>query len=181
MQPPTASRHAQVSALAVSIVAAVLAAIAVFTGLPAPAHARGVSLREADRWAKRTYVQLASRRITFTAVIRRVITAADGSTITAAAAVRRQSADGTGQIVLLFRGHGFLGWTSAYETLRLQLTAAGTRIVVHYGVFRGNDPFCCPSSTKRVVYRWNGTRVIASGQPLLIYGRRGERLHLAGS
>ena len=62
MQPPTASRHAQVRALTVSIVAAALAAIAVFTGLPAPAHARGVSLREADRWAKRTHVQLASDR-----------------------------------------------------------------------------------------------------------------------
>jgi hypothetical protein len=35
------------------------------------------------------------------------------------------------------------------------LTAAG-QIVVRYGVYRGNDPFCCPLSLKRIVYRWNG-------------------------
>lgn len=148
-------------------------------GMAGVARARGVPLPTADRWAARTYVSDPSGRVAFEATVRRVITAADGSTITAVAAVRRQSADGTGQIVLLFRGSRFLGWASAFESLRLGLGAAGTRIVVRYGVYTGNDPFCCPSSKKRIVYRWNGHRITASGTPPLAYGRRGERLHLA--
>jgi hypothetical protein len=65
--------------------------------------------------------------------------------------VRRQSADGTGQIVLLFRNGNFLGWDSAYESMRLRLSATGTRIVVRYAVCRGDDPFCCPSGRARRV------------------------------
>jgi hypothetical protein len=137
-----------------------------------------VTLRTADRWARRTYVNDPLGRVNFQALHRRVVTAADGSTITAVAAVRRQSADGTGQTVLFFRGGRFLGWDSAFESLRLRLTVA-RRIVVRYGVYRGNDPFCCPSGFKRITYRWNGRRLVASGTPPLSYGQRGQRLHLA--
>jgi hypothetical protein len=161
-----------------AVVAALLAAALLAVGVPAPALARGVTLESADRWAARTFVNDQSGRVTFQALHRRVITAADGSTITAVAAVRRQSADGTGQIVLFFRGRRFLGWDSAFESLRLRVIAA-RQIVIRYGVYRGNDPFCCPSAFKRITYRWNGRRIVASGTPPLSYGRRGQRLHLA--
>jgi hypothetical protein len=161
------------------LLAAALLAAALLAGwAPTRALARGVTLQSADRWAARTFVNDPSGRVTFEALHRHVITAGDGSTITAVAAVRRQSADGTGQIVLFFRGGRFLGWDSAFESLRLRLTAA-RHIVVRYGVYRGNDPFCCPSGVRRITYRWNGRRIVASGTPPLSYGRRGQRLHLA--
>ena len=51
---------------------------------------------------------------------------------------------------------------------------------MRYGVYKGNDPFCCASSYRTVRYRWNGARIVADGQPPLTYGRRLDRLHLAG-
>jgi hypothetical protein len=85
--------------------------------------------------------------------------AGDGSTITAFGAVL-DSADGTGQIVLA-------------------VATSGHSIAVVYGGYKGNDPFCCPSSKKTVRYRWNGSRIVADGTPPLVYGRKGSRLHLA--
>jgi hypothetical protein len=156
----------------------ILTVLAATLPLPGVTQARGVTLERADRWAARTYVTDPSGRVNFQAVGRRVVTA-DGSTITAVGTLRRQSADGTGEVVLFFRGGAFLGWASAYESLRLALSAAGTRIVVRYAAYTGNDPFCCPSGTKRVVYRWNGSRITASDTRPLAFGRRGQRLHLA--
>jgi hypothetical protein len=159
------------------IIGAVLV-IAVSAGAT-PALAGGPTRPLAARYAKRTYVNDPNlgRRHFGLIGSRETVTAADDSTISAFAAVL-DSADGTGQIVLLFRGRRFLGWASAYDTLRLSLSASGTTIRVRYGVFRGNDPFCCPSSLRTVSYRWNGSRIVASGQPPSIYGRHGTRLHL---
>jgi LppP/LprE lipoprotein len=89
------------------------------------------------------------------------------------------SADGTGQIVLLFRGNRFLGWASAYDTVHLGVGRSGSSIAVRYGVFSGNDPFCCPHAIKTVRYRWNGRRIVADGTPPRSYGRKGNRLHLS--
>lgn len=161
---------------------ALLASLLVVLCTTTVADARGVSLRAAQRYAHRTYVNDPTLgRRTFDARYRRTVRASDGSTITAAEATLHDSGDGSGQIVLLFRGTRFLGWASAFDTLHLALSASGSSIVVRYGVYRGRDPFCCPSSTKRVVYRYRGGRIVASGAPPRIFGRRGNRLHLAGS
>ena len=143
--------------------------------------AAGPSRRVASRYAHRTYVVQpgAGRRHFALAGPRRAVRAADGSTITAFGAVLADSGDGTGQIVLLFRGRRFLGWASAFDTVRLVVSTSGRRIFVTYGVFRGNDPFCCPSSRRTVAYRWVRGRIVADGTPPRIYGRRGDRLHLA--
>jgi hypothetical protein len=146
-----------------------------------PATAAGPSRATAQRYAHRTYVNdpsLGRRRFAL-AGPRATAHAADGSTITAFGIVLADSGDGTGQAVLLFRGVRFLGWASAYDTLHLGVSGAGSSIRVRYGVYRGNDPFCCPSSTKTVRYRWAHGRIVADGTPPLIYGRRGTRLHLA--
>jgi hypothetical protein len=95
--------------------------------------------------------------------------------------VLADSGDGTGQAVELFRGRRFLGWASAYDTVHLSVSERGRAIAVRYGVYRGNDPFCCPSATKTVHYRWNGSRIVADKAPPLIYGHRGNRLHLGGA
>ena len=143
--------------------------------------AAGPSRRVASRYAHRTYVVQpgAGRRISRSPAHGARSRAADGSTITAFGAVLADSGDGTGQIVLLFRGGRFLGWASAFDTVRLAVSSSGRRILVTYGVFRGNDPFCCPSSRRTVAYRWARGRIVADGTPPRIYGRRGDRLHLA--
>jgi hypothetical protein len=109
---------------------------------------------------------------------RATVRATDGSTITAFGLVLADSGDGTGQAVLLFRGTHFLGWASSRDTLHLSVGHRGDSITVRYGAYRGSDPFCCPSSFRTIRYRWNGKRIVASGDPPLVYGRRGDRLHL---
>ncbi len=108
------------------------------------------------------------------------VTASDGSTISAFSLLLADSGDGTGQAVLLFRGTKFLGWASDRLAMRLTVAAAGNQIAVKYGDFQGNDPSCCPSSTKTISYSWNGSRIVADGDPPLAYGKPGDRLHLAG-
>ncbi|MEA2271316.1 MAG: LppP/LprE lipoprotein [Solirubrobacteraceae bacterium] len=143
------------------------------------AGAAGPSRHVADRYAKRTYIVQAGARRTFSLTgPRATVRASDGSTITAFGMVLADSGDGTGQAVLLFRGAHFLGWASTFDALHLSVGHQGNAITVRYGVYRGNDPFCCPSSFKTVRYRWNGRRIVASADPPLTYGRRGDRLHL---
>lgn len=148
--------------------------------MPAAAGAAVPSHAAAKRFAARTYiVQFGHRRKFAVAGPRHTVRAADGSRISAWAMVLADSGDGTGQAVELFRGRHFLGWASAYDTLHLRVARHGHAIGVRYGVYRGNDPFCCPSSTRTVHYRWNGSRIVADGRPPKIYGHRGNRLHLA--
>jgi LppP/LprE lipoprotein len=135
---------------------------------------------EANGYARRTYVvqQQLGRRVFKVAGPGVTVTAADGSQITGFGAVLADSGDGTGQAVLLFRGERFLGWASDRLAIRLSVEGDGDAIAVRYGSFQGDDPFCCPSSKKTVRYTWNGSRVVADGDPPLAYGKQGDRLHL---
>jgi hypothetical protein len=158
----------------------VLAALVLVAAFPAAASAAGPSKATAKRYAHRTYiVQFHHRRPFALAGRRHAVRARDGSLITAFPMILADSGDGTGQAVELFRGHRFLGWASAYDTVALRLSAHRRAIAVRYGVYRDDDPFCCPSSTKTVRYRWNGSRIVADGTPPLIFGHHGDRLHLA--
>lgn len=160
------------AAIVLGVTAAALAA--------APALAAGPSRSLAQRYAHRTYINQPplGRRVYHVEGPREAFTAADGSTITAFGAVL-DSADGTGEIVLLFRNLRFLGWASAFDAVHLSVKRSGRSIAVTYGVYSGNDPFCCPHARKTVHYGWNGHRITADGQPPLAYGTRGNRLHLA--
>jgi LppP/LprE lipoprotein len=145
-----------------------------------PAASAPPSRASAEQYARRTYVvqpQLGKRvfRVEGPAAS---VTAADGSLITGYGVVLADSGDGTGQAVLLFRGSKFLGWASAHLAIRLSVRGSGGEIAVEYGDFQGNDPLCCPPSTKTVRYSWNGTRVVADGDPPLSYGKLGDQLHL---
>jgi hypothetical protein len=147
----------------------------------AGAEPQAVARDEAERYARRTYVvqpQL-GRRVFAVSGPGVAVTAADGSRITAFGALLADSGDGTGQAVLLFRGARFLGWASDRLAVRLRVEREGSDIAVRYGVFQGNDPLCCASSTRTVRYSWNGTRVVADGDPPLSYGKPGDRLRLA--
>jgi hypothetical protein len=145
-----------------------------------PALAAAPSRSLGQRYAHRTYINdpALGRRVFHLDTPRLSFTAADGSTISAWGAVL-DSADGTGEIVLLFRNLKFLGWASAFDTVHLSVKTSGKAIAVTYGVYSGNDPFCCPHARKTIRYRWNGHRIVACGEAPLIYGRRGNRLHLA--
>jgi hypothetical protein len=149
----------------------------------AAAAAPGPSRALASAYAARTYVDDPGLgRRTFALIGHSAVArAADGTTLTAFGMVLADSGDGTGQAVLLFDGTRFLGWGSAYEALHLNVAASGSAVRVRYGVYRGNDPFCCPSSTKTVHYRYRGGKIVADGAPPLIYGKHGPRLHLASS
>jgi hypothetical protein len=160
--------------------AAALAGLLAVVCAPA-ASAAGPTRATAARYAARTYVVDAGRHRPFALIgAGQTVRAADGSTITGFGMVLADSGDGTGQAVLLFRGTRFLGWASAFDALHLSVGASGRAIVVTYGVYSGDDPFCCPSSRRAVRYRWTGRRIAASANPPLIYGRRGSRLHLVG-
>jgi hypothetical protein len=163
--------RALVTACALALPACLLAAPS--------AGANGPSRATAQRYAHRTYIVQTGKRRSFSlAGPRATVRAGDGSTITAFGMVLSDSGDGTGQAVLLFRGARFLGWAAGRDTLHLSVGHRGDAITVRYGAYRGNDPFCCPSSFKTVRYRWNGKRIVAGGDPPLVYGRRGDRLHL---
>jgi hypothetical protein len=156
------------------------AAVAAATAAAPAALAAGPSRATAQRYAHRTYVNdssLGRRRFEIIGP-RATAHAADGSTITAFAMVLADSGDGTGQAVELFRETRFLGWASAFDTVHLSVSGSGTTIRVRYGVYTGNDPFCCPSSKKTIRYRWTGGRIKADGTPPKIYGKNGSRLHL---
>jgi LppP/LprE lipoprotein len=151
------------------------------TLVPATASATTTSRAVAQAFAHRTYVNDPSlgRRHFKLEGGARFATASDGSTIAAFGMVLATSGDGSGQAVLLFRDGRFLGWASAFETLHLSVSSNGSAIKVRYGAYKGNDPFCCPSSFKTIRYRWTGGRIVASGVPPLIFGKRGSRLHLS--
>jgi hypothetical protein len=158
------------------------------TTMPAPARTQpnapptaSPSVADAQRFAHRTYVvqPSAGKRVFEVNGPAARVTAADGSLISAFAMVLADSGDGTGQAVLLFRGRRFLGWASDHMAVRLSVSAAARDVAVKYGAFRGKDPLCCPSSTKTVDYSWNGSRIVADGDPPLVYGKRGDQLHLS--
>jgi hypothetical protein len=159
---------------------ALIAGLVLALALPAAAEAAGPSHAAGKRYAKRTYiVQGGAHRRYALEGRRHAVTAADGSRITAWAILPHDSGDGTGQAVLLFRNRHFLGWASAFASVHLAVGTSGRAIAVRYGVYSGNDPFCCPHAMRTIDYRWNGRRIVASGTPPLAYGSRGPRLHLA--
>jgi hypothetical protein len=146
----------------------------------AAAQASGPSHASAKRYAHRTYIDQSGTHRRFALQGgRHAITAKDGSRITAWNIVLADSGDGSGEAVILFRGRRFLGWASAFASVHLAVHARGRAIRVVYGVYSGNDPFCCPHATKTIGYRWNGSRIVASATPPRAYGSRGPRLHLA--
>jgi hypothetical protein len=159
---------------------ALIAVLALLLSVPAVAEAAGPSHAAGKRYAKRTYIVQGGVHRRYALDGRRhAFTAADGSRITAWAILPADSGDGTGQAVLLFRNRHFLGWASAFASVHLSVSASRRAIDVRYGVYSGNDPFCCPHATRTIAYRWNGSRIVAGGTPPKAYGSRGPRLHLA--
>jgi hypothetical protein len=103
----------------------------------------------------------------------------DQSTITAFTA-GLASADGTGDIVLLFHNNSFVGWAGNRMAVNIAEIKVGHRsILVRYAVYRGRDPICCPSGFKTISYRWNGAKIVASAQQPRAWGKVGLRLHLS--
>jgi hypothetical protein len=117
------------------------------------------------------------RRFSLRGQIPRTVKADDGSLFTAFQATI-DSADGTGDIVLLFDEQTFVGWASNRVAGNLILGRRGNRILVRYFVYKGRNSICCPSGKKAITYRWTGSGVAASGKPPLIFGSVGQRLHL---
>lgn len=147
------------------------------------ASAAGPSRAVAQSYAHRSYVvdgSLGQRRFALTGP-KATARGSDGSTLTAFGMVLADSGDGTGQAVLLFRGTRFLGWASDRLQLHLSVSGAGQAISVKYGAYSGDDPFCCPSKTKVVHYRYRGGKIVADATPPLVFGHRGSKLHLASS
>ena len=110
--------------------------------------------------------------------------AADGSTLSAFQATLN-SADGTGDIVLLFDELHFVGYASNRMAVNLALgrrrDSAGDSILVRYGIYRSRDAFCCPSGFRGITYRWDGRSIVASGNPpKRAFGELMPLLHRSG-
>jgi hypothetical protein len=148
-----------------------------------PAAAPGPSRSTALEYAKRSYLVLSHfGNVPFRLGAERSVTAEDGSTITAYVITSNPggTADSFYAAVMFFRDRTFLGWASSREEMALTLEpSAGRAIRVEYPIWRKGDATCCPSGRKLISYSWDGSRLVASGQPPLIYGEPGALLHLA--
>jgi hypothetical protein len=106
--------------------------------------------------------------------------AGDGSTFTGFQATL-DSADGTGDIVLLFDEEHFVGWASNRMAANLVLGRRGNKILVRYAVYRPRNSTCCAASHKAVTYEWNGSGVSVAGRPpTRAFGEGLPRLHMSG-
>lgn len=172
---------ADMSMVRPALAALAATALGAVAALPAAASAAGPSRAVAQSYAHRSYVvdgTLGKRRFALTGP-KAIARGSDGSTITAFGMVLADSGDGTGQAVLLFRGSRFLGWASDRLQLHLRVSGSGQAITVKYGAYSGDDPFCCPSKTKAVHYRYRGGKIVADASPPLVFGKRGSKLHLS--
>jgi hypothetical protein len=109
------------------------------------------------------------------------VRATDGSTFTGFQATL-DSADGTGDIVLLFDELHFVGWASDRMAADLVLGRRGNKILIRYAVYRPRNAICCPASRKAVTYGWNGAGVAVAGRPpTRAFNESLPRLHMSGS
>jgi LppP/LprE lipoprotein len=158
-----------------------LIALAGVVGMPQVAYAGAAASRaEAQDYAARTYIvdPYLGRRYFEVYGKRQVVTASDGSRFAAFRMILNDTGDGTGQAVELFRNRHFVGYASNRDTGKIfGLSGSVHTIRVKYAVYSGNDANCCPSSSKTVRYRWDGSRVVHSDSAPLIFGMRGDRLH----
>ena len=171
---------------AVVRVAAIVASTGLGIAAPAAAvaaAAQGPSRTTALEYAKRSYLVLASfGKVPFTLGTKRSVTAEDGSTITAYVITSNPggTADSFYAAVIFSRNRTFLGWASSREEMSLTLEpSSGRAIRVKYPIWKKGDETCCPSGDELISYSWNGSRLLASGLPPLIYGEPGALLHLA--
>ena len=144
--------------------------------------APGPSRSTASSYAKRTYIVVAGvGNVQFKLGTEKSVTANDGSTITAFSITNDYggTADSAHAAVMFFRAAGFLGWASSRAAMFLTLEpSSGSAIRVSYPIWTASDPTCCPSGTEVVSYGWNGSRIVASAQPPMIFGKPGTKLHL---
>jgi hypothetical protein len=105
------------------------------------------------------------------------VKADDGSLFTGFSATLA-SADGTGDIVLLFDEERFVGWASNRMTANLGLARRGNALLVRYAVYRNRDAICCPSGVRSIAYRWDGSRVVHHGTPPTSFGETNPLLHI---
>jgi len=158
-------------------------------GIAAPAlgqqlaTAAGPSRATALLDAQRTYIVVDGvGHVPFKLGPQKSVSAKDGSTITAYVITNDYggTADSAHAAVLLFRDATFLGWASSRAASFVTLEpSSGNAIRVRYPIWKGNDPTCCPSGSALISYSWNGSRIVANGDPPLIYGEPGFLLHLS--
>lgn len=107
------------------------------------------------------------------------VKADDGSLLTAFQATLA-SADGTGDIVLLFDEENFVGWASNRMAANSAPARRGNAILVRYAIYRHRDAICCPSGFKTITYRWDGSAIVRGGKPPRAFGEVGPPLHMEG-
>lgn len=77
------------------------------------------------------------------------------------------SGDGTGQGVFFWHNRSYIGMASRYVTdpvKRIEAPQPGVIVVVFYG-YKKWDARCCPTNPLvRVVFRWNGRRLVVFGR-----------------
>lgn len=180
----TVKPRRQGAAAAIVVLIAASFALAV---TPARAEVDFNALRaKASRYAEATYIiahgfgkhhRRHKRRFHLFEQDSYTVKADDGSLFTAFQATLA-SADGTGDIVLLFDEEEFVGWASNRIAANSAPARRGNAILVRYAVYRGRDAICCPSGFKEITYRWDGSRVIRGGVPPRAFGEVGPLLHL---
>jgi hypothetical protein len=63
-----------------------------------------------------------------------------------------------------FVGNRSVGYDSTVGSSRLKLVTSGKHsVTLAYGVFAPGDKLCCPSSTTKVKFKWNGSALLPQG------------------
>jgi hypothetical protein len=86
--------------------------------------------------------------------------------LTAAVGVRSGTGDGGGQVVFFWHDGTFIGWNSNHQSFKLGIEAAGTAsIQVTYLYLNPGEAACCATGQASVTYHWDGSQLLASGDP----------------
>jgi LppP/LprE lipoprotein len=91
-----------------------------------------------------------------------------GKTLYAVLGICEGSADGHCQKVFFFLDDRYLGTDtkSPSNEIKSEVAVGTGSIDVTYANYKTDDPLCCPSGQPVTIrYKWNGTRLSASGIP----------------
>lgn len=90
-----------------------------------------------------------------------------GGSLTAAIGGKFRSADGFGQLLVFWHGKDYIGWNTPYLSTYIHLSSTAPGVfVARFAQYQSNDAICCPSLPPAIIlYRWDGTRIIASSTP----------------
>jgi hypothetical protein len=74
---------------------------------------------------------------------------------------RQDSGDGYAKRAFFFVGGRYIGTDTSDDSAQVRVDGqTGSTVTLAYAIYGKNDALCCPGSTDRVRYQWNGSRLV---------------------